>query len=50
MPPIVTMGFGRTSVSSASLDPRPPANITAFTYFPSGLIHADQKYEANIIL
>ena len=31
LPPISTIGFGRTDVSSASRVPRPPARITAFT-------------------
>src|ERR1041385_5540310 len=30
-PPISTMGFGRTAVSSLSREPKPPARITAFT-------------------
>lgn len=29
-PPISTMGFGRRSVSSDNLEPRPPAKITTF--------------------
>src|SRR5581483_1537364 len=32
-PPISTIGFGRTSVSSESLVPRPPARITTFPTF-----------------
>src|SRR5258708_2200179 len=31
LPPISTIGFGRTEVSSESREPRPPARITAFT-------------------
>src|SRR5271163_3868878 len=31
LPPISTMGLGRTVVSSLSREPRPPARITAFT-------------------
>jgi hypothetical protein len=30
LPPISTMGLGRTSVSSLNLDPMPPARITTF--------------------
>ena len=30
LPPISTIGLGRTSVSSLSRVPRPPARITAF--------------------
>src|SRR4249919_2948410 len=31
LPPISTIGFGRTSVSSANLEPSPPARIPTFT-------------------
>src|SRR6478609_11759047 len=31
LPPISTIGFGRTAVSSLSREPKPPARITAFT-------------------
>jgi hypothetical protein len=31
LPPISTIGFGRTAVSSLSREPNPPAKITAFT-------------------
>src|SRR5437762_493204 len=31
LPPISTMGFGRTAVSSLSREPNPPAKMTAFT-------------------
>jgi hypothetical protein len=30
LPPISTMGLGRISVSSANLDPSPPARIPTF--------------------
>jgi hypothetical protein len=30
LPPISTIGFGRTAVSSLSREPKPPARITAF--------------------
>lgn len=37
-PPISTMGFGRTVVSSLSRDPYPPASMTAFNLMaPRGL-------------
>ena len=32
-PPISTIGFGLTSVSSDNLVPKPPANITTFILF-----------------
>ena len=31
LPPISIMGLGRSEVSSAIREPRPPARITAFT-------------------
>ena len=31
LPPISTIGFGRTAVSSLSREPNPPARMTAFT-------------------
>ena len=31
LPPISTIGLGRTAVSSLSREPNPPAKITAFT-------------------
>ena len=33
IPPISTNGLGLTAVSSASLDPKPPANKTTFIQY-----------------
>ncbi len=52
LPPISTIGFGRTDVSSLRREPKPPAKITAFTprqisgrppwRAPSALKHPDE--------
>src|SRR5947209_9268319 len=41
LPPISTIGFGRTEVSSVKREPTPPARITAFTAgrFPQRPVH-----------
>ena len=43
LPPISIIGLGLVSVSSLSLEPSPPAKITAFT------IRTSIRYELNII-
>src|SRR5487761_893731 len=43
LPPISTIGLGRTGVSSLSREPKPPARITAFTrrVYSSASMEAD---------
>src|SRR6266478_5631335 len=41
LPPISTIGFGRTSVSSASRVPIPPASIA--TFIPPANLHSPRK-------
>src|SRR5262249_23281907 len=48
-PPISTIGFGRTAVSSSRREPRPPASITAFIVVPRSLRHRRSRLHSRLL-